>query len=518
MRIAARLKLSTWLTVIVSLAILTVMFVSLQAVESAVRQNTAVAEALNDIFQLSILTTDYIVNFEPRAESQWTTKHATLGDELEALELQDPEDVMLLERVRASHGELAPLFRDIGMAHASVDAGTVDPEVSREYQVRLAARLLIVMQSMVSDSVALSSSSSARAVVAQRVAFTAIAAIAFVGTVLILGNAVLSERAIVGPLRTLRGVASEVGRGNLGTRSGIRSPDEVGDLAVAFDGMIADLRTSYAMLEKEIADRRRAEDELGEYRDHLELLVQDRTEELVALNEELQRATLTKDEFLAAMSHELRTPLNSIIGFTDLILKGMTGPVNEEQERQLSMVHRSGQQLLGLVNDVLDLSRLDAGHLDLTADDVDVARAVGLLVEMVAPMAAERNLVLDWSITDAAPRRIRTDASKFDQIMLNVLSNGIKFTDTGGITVKVDGGELGELVVEVADTGVGIPEGLEEAIFERFNQGGPARSVRYGGTGLGLAISRTLAEVLGGTLVARANPQGGATFVLTLPA
>ena len=326
-----------------------------------------------------------------------------------------------------------------------------------------------------------------------------------------------TNHTIVRPLLLLRDSAREVGRGNLDTRSDITSGDEVGELAAAFDGMVGDLRDSYAMLEQEVADRRHAERELSDYRDHLEQLVEARTAELLALNDDLRQATRAKDDFMASMSHELRTPLNSIIGFTGIMLKRMAGDLTDEQERQLTMVLHSGQQLLSLIDDVLDLARLDAGHARVDRVSFVVTDAVSMLVDIMAPIAAGQRIQLTWRVKEGAPEIIHTDRGKFEQIMLNLLSNAVKFTHVGLVEVVVSGGADEPVALSVRDTGIGIPADEIDAIFKHFHQARFDAARSYPGTGLGLAISRRLAEAIGGRITVTSEVGVGSVFTLTLP-
>jgi signal transduction histidine kinase len=220
---------------------------------------------------------------------------------------------------------------------------------------------------------------------------------------------------------------------------------------------------------------------------------------------------------MAAMSHELRTPLNSIIGFTDMMLKGLAGEVTVEQQRQLGMVLQSGQQLLALINDVLDLARLDAGHVRVLATEFSVAEAVGNLVDMMAPVAAGQHLELTWRSEEGVTDRITTDRGKFDQIMLNLLSNAVKFTDVGFVelVIRQDGPEA--VALEVRDTGIGIAIEDIDLIFDHFQQVGSYTTKSHPGTGLGLPISRRLAEAIGGRIDVTSTVGEGSTFVLTLP-
>ena len=517
MRISTRIRWSAVLAIVIALATAAMLLSGLNQVEKAISRNDQVAASLNHIFELSMLTTDYLVNYESRAERQWRSKHADFEAVLATLDVGSAEDTALLSRMKTSSAEAYRLFDEITVAHAEGLSGVVDRTVSEEYQARLTARLLIVMQEMVSDSVRLGENSSTEALSVQRNTYLLVLALALAAITIMVVIGLSTHRTIVRPLLLLRDNAQEVGRGNLDTRSGITSADEVGELATAFDSMVDDLRTSYSMLEKEVAERRRAEEELSEYRDHLEQIVESRTAELVALNEDLRRATRAKDEFMASMSHELRTPLNSIIGFTDIMLRGLAGDLTDEQRRQLSMVLHSGQQLLMLIDDVLDLARLDAGQAHVVLDDLPVAEAVGTLVDMMAPIAAAQRLTLTWQMDDGVPATVRTDRGKVDQIMLNLLSNALKFTDEGEVEVAVRPAEDGGVTFEVRDTGVGIPADEVEAIFEHFHRAQTDPTRVLPGTGLGLAISRRLAEAIGGRITVSSQPGAGSVFALTVP-
>jgi PAS domain S-box-containing protein len=286
----------------------------------------------------------------------------------------------------------------------------------------------------------------------------------------------------------------------------------------------------------DVTERKAAERELEGYRQHLESLVEDRTEELASANEELAStnvelasvneelsvtndeltaATRAKSEFLANMSHELRTPLNSIIGFTGVMLQGLAGDLTDEQRAQLAMVRRSGDRLLGLVSDMLDLSRIESGRLQMQVTDVDTVEIVGAAEQAVRRIADERGIEL---VIHAVPRGLvmRTDEGKIHQVLVNLLTNAIKFTDEGSVTLTATCPELDVVRFEVRDTGVGIdPEDLK-AVFDEFVQL-PRDGAKPEGTGLGLAISRRLAMLLGGTLSASSIVGQGSTFTLRLP-
>ncbi len=273
---------------------------------------------------------------------------------------------------------------------------------------------------------------------------------------------------------------------------------------------------SMAVMFSEISERRRMEKELEDHRAHLEQMVEERTAELLQLNRELEEATAAKDAFLASMSHELRTPLNSIIGFSGILAQGLAGPMNDEQQRQIGMVQRSGQVLLDLVNDVLDLATIEAGKVEIRPAGMSAVEVLCDLAEMMQPMAESKGLALECEPKMGAGDMI-SDRDRIEQILLNLLSNAIKFTSSGSVTLAVHEGEGDTVVFSVRDTGIGIPADDLDTIFEEFRQRPPVDSAKYPGTGLGLAIARRLARLLGGDVTVDSEIGVGSTFMLELP-
>ncbi|MCE5192087.1 MAG: PAS domain S-box protein [Actinomycetia bacterium] len=265
---------------------------------------------------------------------------------------------------------------------------------------------------------------------------------------------------------------------------------------------------------EDITGYNKAVAEIERYRDHLEELVRDRTTELSRANEDLQRATDAKDTFLASMSHELRTPLNSIIGFTQILLQGLAGQLNNEQTRQMEMVNAAGRHLLELINDVLDLSKIEAGQTTIVAGPIRISEILTAVEGTVRPMLDAKGL--SWECTCDRDDVIITDRRRLEQILLNMLSNAVKFTEKG--SVRLSASARGASVrFEVADTGVGIGSESLQRVFGEFVQIETKDAIRPEGTGLGLAISRRLAHLLGGTLAASSQVGVGSTFVLTVP-
>ncbi|CAN5179345.1 hypothetical protein BH23GEM2_BH23GEM2_18410 [soil metagenome] len=263
---------------------------------------------------------------------------------------------------------------------------------------------------------------------------------------------------------------------------------------------------------RDITERKRMDETA---RQHAEELHRASLEAEAALRE-AELANRAKSEFLAAMSHELRTPLNAIAGYTQLMDEGLAGSVTPRQREYLAAVRRSQQLLLSLINDVLNFAKLEAGHVDLRVEDVAVDDALQTVASMIQPLALKKGLDFSYSGGDPA-LALRTDRDKLIQVVLNLTSNAVKFTDPGGTVALRWGAADGEVRIAVSDSGIGIPADRLHDVFEPFVQvnrdsGGTAQ-----GTGLGLAISRDLARVMGGDLSVKSAPGEGSTFTFSLP-
>lgn len=261
----------------------------------------------------------------------------------------------------------------------------------------------------------------------------------------------------------------------------------------------------------DVTDRKRAERELDRYRASLEDEVEERTAQLEEAYQQLARANEAKDDFLRSMSHELRTPLNSVIGFSRLLEQELPGPLNDEQKIQVRMIRDAGMHLLSLVDDVLDLSRIEDGRVSVNVTDIDLGELARQAVAAVRPLAEEKGLALE--VAGDAEVSCRTDPQLVRQIVWNLLGNAIKYTEQGFVRVQV-GSDGRTAWLAVADTGPGMtPEQIEHAFeaFTRFRPPGDSP-----GTGLGLAISKRLAELLGGRVTVQSALGEGSTFTLEL--
>ena len=267
----------------------------------------------------------------------------------------------------------------------------------------------------------------------------------------------------------------------------------------------------------DITERRAAQQELLDHRDHLEELVGQRTAAMVAALGQAESANRAKSTFLSNMSHELRTPLNAVIGFSRLMARA--GSLSDEQRRNLEIINRAGNHLLTLINDVLTLSKIDAGHLQLNEQDVNPRLLLNDVVDLLLPRAGQAGLALTLE-TQGLPPAVRVDAIKLRQVLLNLISNAIKFTAQGGVRVlaragrgDADGGAA-TIAFEVSDSGIGIAPDDQQRIFEPFVQmDTPARTA---GTGLGLTITRQYLQLMGGALALESSPGQGTRFSFTL--
>ncbi|HEY1013329.1 MAG TPA: sensor histidine kinase, partial [Herpetosiphonaceae bacterium] len=316
--------------------------------------------------------------------------------------------------------------------------------------------------------------------------------------------ATVMARALTRPIAALTVTATEMAGGQLDRQANPVGPVELVTLAEAFNSLTA-----------------RTRDLIGDLQTQLNLVNQ-REAHLAHANEELaaakaaaEEANQMKSRFMANMSHELRTPLNSIINFTRIIMAGMSGPVTEEQVDFLNRVRFSGEHLLGLINDILDISKIEAGRMELLGEEMDLLPVFKSVMATAAGLTKEKPIELHLDVPESLPP-IWVDKSRFRQVLLNLISNAAKFTKQGEISVRaqiVDN----ELCVSVRDTGIGIAPADQQKIFEEFRQIQGDLTREYQGTGLGLPISRRLVEMHGGEMWVESAPGAGSTFFFTLP-
>jgi PAS domain S-box-containing protein len=276
----------------------------------------------------------------------------------------------------------------------------------------------------------------------------------------------------------------------------------------------------------DISERKAAEQALRELNESLERKVRDRTLDLDQSRVRAEAADRLKSAFLATMSHELRTPLNSILGFTGLVMRGMAGPLLPEQEKQLGMVQASARHLLALINDVLDISKIEAGQLEVHWRDFDLRASVERVSALVVPLADKKSLSVEVRAPETLGVMI-SDQRRVEQVVLNLLNNAIKFTERGGVTVSLESLTEGDgsvtfgrrplVRLRVSDTGIGIRHEDLPKLFQPFRQLDSGLQRQHDGTGLGLAICGRLTSMLGGTIHVESVYGQGSTFTVVLP-
>lgn len=351
----------------------------------------------------------------------------------------------------------------------------------------------------------------ASVIIVVTIAFTILAIITAGGLWLAL------TRSIVRPIISIEDSAKRIAEGDFRQRVPVITDDEIGNLAVEFNRMAESLENYYATLEKKVAERT---DELKLANSELVA----KKQELEFANIELQEANKMKSQFLANVSHELRTPLNSIIGFSELLQEKAFGDLNDRQLQYVEYVHSSGGHLLQLINNILDLSRIEAGRMQLEPEDFPITETLGEVLGIIRPLAHNRNITIESKTVPASPL-LHADKAKFKQIMLNLFSNAVKFNVEGGrMTVDWDiveepsGMSMERFIVfRISDTGIGIRDEDRHKLFKEFEQIDSSITREYGGTGLGLVLTKRLVDLHRGAIWFESEPGKGSTFCVKLP-
>jgi signal transduction histidine kinase len=308
--------------------------------------------------------------------------------------------------------------------------------------------------------------------------------------ILALGLGFVISWSFILPVRAAEGFLGQVAKGDFNASIDVPNRDEFGALARQMNEMSRELHELYD------AQRRAAH-------------------QLRVLNAELEQASRAKSNFLASMSHELRTPMNAILGFTEMIRDGLYGEIPPEIEEPVSDIHTCGKQLLGLINNVLDLSKIEAGHMELALGEYVVEDVVNTVKLSLRALAATKGLDLVTAVAPDLPLGVG-DGKRITQCLMNLAGNALKFTREGRVEIRVElQGE--SLLFAVADTGIGIPADQVEHIFEEFRQADATVSRDFGGTGLGLSISRKLVELHGGRIWVESEAGKGSTFFFSIP-
>lgn len=334
----------------------------------------------------------------------------------------------------------------------------------------------------------------------------------------------LLQARLLTPLKRLIHDSQRLARRDLSEPFIWQRDDEIGNLGgslestrQALQGLFNEIESKNRALERDIERRAIAERELQRHRDHLEELVEERTAELTIAKEKAEVANRAKSTFLASMSHELRTPLNAILGYAQILKR--ENFLNERQMAGLNTIQQSGEHLLTLITDLLDLSKIEAGKFELFASSVDLTAFLNVIVDIVKVKAEQKGLQFRAHFSPDLPRGVETDEKRLRQVLLNLLGNAVKFTDVGHVSFEVDHRAMPDGSVRinfsVSDSGIGIPREQIDKIFQPFEQAGDMEH-RFGGTGLGLAISRQLVRMMDSDIKVHSEPGRGSQFSFSL--
>ena len=392
----------------------------------------------------------------------------------------DKEVNLLIDRYAADFESLVKSYKK---ADESIDQTRVQARITERLIVEIAKSVWLSIENV------------------QKNAKMVVLIIFIIAVILAIGLGLGISRSVNESIGRLVTATQRISSGDLTTEVKVKNSDEMSRLASSFNVMVQNLKKSKRNIE--------------EYGKTLEKGVEERTKELQAANILLKKANQMKSEFCASMSHELRTPLNSIIGFSGIILKGMSGDINEEQRKQLNMVYGGAKHLLGLINNILDLSKIEAGKMEVVPESFEINELIDTVEKLVLPMVEDKGLKLITKLPENLCH-VYSDKHKVKQILINLLSNAAKFTDKGEIKVECCQKE-DFLQISVSDTGRGIKEEDIKFIFDEFKQISDIGENKPGGTGLGLAISKKMVEILGGKIWAKSEYGKGSKFTFSLP-
>lgn len=391
----------------------------------------------------------------------------------------------------------------------SLEINNLKSNISKQFQETFSALNNVVRQERIELHNAYRQSENRANLTLTVTIFLAIGAIAFAFVVWY-----FLSKSIVSPILALGEAARHMSLGDFKHRAPVIKQDEIGMLAAEFNKMAENLENIYSTLERKV-------DERTEFLNDANLELSKKQSELEEKNIQLAHANQMKSHFLANVSHELRTPLNSIIGFSELLQESTFGELNDKQTQYVEYIHSSGLHLLQLINEILDLTKIEAGMLKLLIERFSIDEVLGEVLGSTKPLANKKNVVIK-SQKAKLDQIVTADRSKFKQIMLNLLSNGIKFNIDGG-TVDVswcvvhNDDSTSDLSITVSDTGIGIKDSDKDKLFVEFEQLDPQITREYGGTGLGLALTKKLVELHDGSISAVSEYGKGTSFTFTLP-
>ena len=446
------------------------------------------------IFDLNILSNDVSNHpLERRSQQQWLEKYQGVHALLEHIKAENEQQQLVLQDIHAVHDLLGGLFEKL--KSGLLQGGVVGAIERREQAGSL---LLIYMQQMLTSTQQLSELNKMRVTQIREYSRDLTFAILIALTLLMVGFSFFMGRRITRPLESLKKGAETIAAGNLHYRLGDISNDEIGELSASFNRMLDSLLETMTS------------------RDEMEVKVAERTQELLEANEHLQELDRMKSLFIASMSHEMRTPLNAMIGFTSLVREGVAGEVNEQQKGHLHRSLEASRHLLQLIQEAIDVSELEAGTIKPRIESVSLGDLAEEAMQEIEPKAGKKSLQLLIDVPEGLA--INTDRQRLRQCMVNFLSNAVKYSERGTITLSASKPDQDTVMISVTDTGIGIGKEDATTLFAPFIRLDSPLTVAAGGTGLGLYITRKIAtELLGGEVFVESTPGHGSTFSMRLP-
>lgn len=546
MKIKKGIQIVTIFTILVIIVVGLMLYSLFGKIENNQEQMIVSQQIKDGVFELNLLTYDYLIFNNERAIVQWHLKYNSLKYLIDKEHFEEKEKQVIIEQIHKDYDNLEIVFSRI----VKIDENNITEGKGsigdNELKTSLTSQLVISTLNVISGISRLNQIHILEVESSENTVYSIFSFLIIIIMAVFSINLFLFNKQFIDPITRLNNDTKIIGSGNLDHKVSMKLDNEIGDLSRAFDSMVGNLKEITASrdeLNREIAQRQKAEEtirkmnleleekikertfELQKSQDSLISLLEDvnkkseelkqTTKELIVSKERAEESDRLKSAFLATMSHELRTPLNSILGFTGLILDGLSGPINDEQKKQLNMVHNSSKHLLSLIQDILDVSKIESGQLKVNITSFDMHKSIQTAVHTLTPLAQGKGVALHMEV-EPPEIEIHSDQRRVEQIILNLLGNAIKFTEKGEVKVEchVSGGQV---ITRIMDTGIGIKPEHMDRLFKPFIQLDDGLSRRYEGTGLGLSICKKLVEMLGGSISARSDYGKGSVFTFTLP-